>query len=207
MASSRSVCSLCRREGEKLYLKGARCDSAKCAIQRRNYQPGVHPWSRGRPSEYGIQLREKQKTKRYYGVRERQFARYFHKAERMPGNTGENLLSLLERRLDNVVFLLGFTTSRQAARQAVAHGHIRVNGRRCHAASTLVRVGDLIEPLGRERVLKRVKADLEARRGRPAPSWLSLDDAQLQGRVADLPKREHVEFPIEEQLIVELMSR
>ena len=207
MASPQNVCKLCRREGEKLFLKGSRCDSAKCALQRRNYQPGVHPWSRGRPSEYGIQLREKQKTKRFYGVEERQFKRYFNKAKRMSGNTGENLLLLLERRLDNVVHLLGFTPSRQAARQAVAHGHFRVNGRRCSVPSALVRVGDVVKPMAKEKTAKRAKADLEGRRGRSAPPWLTLDEAELFGKVSDLPKREHVALPVEEQLIVELMSR
>ena len=204
---STNVCKMCRREGEKLFLKGARCETAKCAINKRNYQPGVHPWSRGKPSEYGIQLREKQKTKRFYGVAERQFRRYFRVAERTVGNTGENLLLLLERRLDNVVHLLGITPSRQAARQIVAHGHVRVNGRRCDIPSAIVKVGDVLSARPREKSQKYVKASLEERKGHAVPGWLAFDDTKLEGRVTAVPTREDVLLPVEEQLIVELMSK
>jgi small subunit ribosomal protein S4 len=201
------VCRLCRREGEKLYLKGSRCETAKCAIVRRNFQPGVHPWSRGKPSDYGIRLREKQKVKRFYGVHDRQFERYFRLAQLMPGNTGESLLVLLERRLDNVVFLLGLSPSRRAARQLVAHGHINVNGHRCDSPAALVEIGDTVTVRPKEKIQKLTKASLEDRKGRTLPPWLTFDEAQSAGRVVDTPKREQVEMPIEEQLIVELMSK
>ena len=202
-----NVCKLCRREGEKLFLKGSRCETAKCAINRRNYQPGVHPWSRGKPSEYGIQLREKQKAKRYYGVQERQFKRYFGKAERASGNTGENLLLLLERRLDNVVHMLGLAPSRRAARQIIAHGHIQVNSRKCDIPAALVRVGDTVSIRGREKTKNYVKASLEERKGHSVPDWVTFDETTVKGTIKSLPKREDVQIPIEEQLIVELMSK
>lgn len=205
--TKQSVCKLCRREGVKLYLKGVRCETAKCAITRRNYQPGQHSWTRGKPSEYGVGLREKQKCKRYYGVLERQFRRYFDLANRMSGNTGANLLTLLERRLDSVVYQLGLASSRKGARQMVAHGHVRVNGIRCSASARLVRVGDRITLLGRDKTQKMVKNALEVRKGHSVPSWLSFDDSKLEGAVTALPTRQDVSFEVQEQLIIELMSK
>src|SRR5213592_4606778 len=155
-----SVCQLCRREGMKLYLKGSRCDSPKCAIERRNVPPGMHGYRRGKPSEYGIRLREKQKLKRFYGVFERQFRRYFELASRSPENTGEVLLTIMERRLDNVVHRLGFTPNRASARQLVSHGNIYVNGHLCTIPSALVKVGDIIKVKNAERALKLVRSYL-----------------------------------------------
>jgi small subunit ribosomal protein S4 len=205
--TKQSVCKLCRREGVKLYLKGVRCETAKCAISKRNYQPGQHSWTRGRLSEYGIGLREKQKTKRYYGMLETQFRRFFNIANRMPGNTGANLMTLLERRLDSVVYLLGLATSRKSARQMVAHGHVKVNGRRCTAASRMLRAGDRLTVLGAEKTQKMVKNALEVRKGHTPPPWLVLDESKLEGALTALPKREDVSYEVQEQLIVELMSK
>src|SRR6516162_7388233 len=156
-----SVCQLCRREGIKLYLKGSRCDSPKCAIERRNIPPGMHGYRRGKSSEYGVRLREKQKLKRFYGIFERQFRRYFQLASRSPENTGEVLLSIMERRLDNVVHRLGFAPSRAAARQLVTHGHVTLNGRACNIPSLLVRVNDTIAVKNRPRGLQLVKLNLQ----------------------------------------------
>ncbi len=205
--TKQSVCKLCRREGVKLYLKGVRCETAKCAITRRNYQPGQHSWTRGKPSEYGIGLREKQKCKRYYGVLERQFRRYFDMANRMSGNTGESLLTLLERRLDSVVYQLGMAHSRKNARQMVAHGHIAVNGKRCSAAARLVRLGDRVSVVGREKSKKQVVGALEARKGHSVPSWLLFDESKNEGAVSAMPTRQDVSFEVQEQLIIELMSK
>lgn len=205
--TKQSVCKLCRREGVKLYRKGPRCETAKCAITRRNYQPGQHSWTRGKPSEYGIGLREKQKCKRYYGVLETQFRRYFQMANRMAGNTGTNLLTLLERRLDSVVYQLALSTSRRNARQLVAHGHILVNGRRCSASSRLLRVGDRISVLGRETTKKMVNAARELRKGDALAGWLVFDETKLEGALTALPTRENVSFEVQEQLIIELMSK
>lgn len=205
--TKQSVCKLCRREGVKLYLKGVRCETAKCAITRRNYQPGQHSWTRGKPSEYGIGLREKQKTKRYYGVLERQFRRYFTIANRTAGNTGANLLSLLERRLDSVVFQMGIASSRKGARQLVAHGHVKVNGHRCRASSRLMAVGDRLEIQTRDKSRKLVGDALEVRKGHSAPAWLTFDGSKLEGAVIALPTRDDVSFEVHEQLIVELMSK
>jgi small subunit ribosomal protein S4 len=202
-----SVCKLCRREGEKLYLKGARCESAKCAIVKRNYQPGQHSWSRGRPSDYGVRLREKQKLKRFFGVTERSFRLIFERAARLPGNTGEHMLILLQQRLDNVVQLVGVALSRRHARQLIQHGHVYVNGRRCNIPSALVRRGDTITFSKRDKITKHLKECHEARRGDACPAWLQFDEAAFTAKVAELPKREHLEFPIDEQLVVELMSR
>ena len=202
-----SVCKLCRREGEKLYLKGARCDSAKCAIVKRNYQPGVHSWSRGRPSNYAVRLREKQKLKRFFGVTERAFRKVYHRASRLTGNTGENILVLLQRRLDNVINELGLVQSRRHARQLIAHGHVLVNGHRCDIPSALVRRGDSIAVTRREKVRKVVQEAREARKGEDVPSWLQLDESNLAAKVLELPRRDHLEFPVDEQLVVELMSK
>ncbi|MBL8841664.1 MAG: 30S ribosomal protein S4 [Planctomycetes bacterium] len=202
-----SVCKLCRREGEKLYLKGARCESAKCAIVKRNYQPGQHSWSRGRPSNFGVRLREKQKLKRYFGVSETSFRLVFERAARLPGNTGEHLIKLLLQRLDHVVQLAGISLSRRHARQLIQHGHVFVNGRRCNIPSANVRQGDTLSFSKREKVVKHLKEAQESRKGESVPSWLQLDEAAMTVRVAELPKREHLEFPVDEQLVVELMSR
>ena len=202
------VCRLCRREGQKLFLKGDRCYTNKCAIDRRSYAPGMHGQSRGKkPTEFGIQLREKQKARRIYGVLEKQFRGYFDKAARQKGMTGENLLRILERRLDNVVYRLGFAASRPEARQFVTHGHITVNGKRVDIASYQVKVGEVISIKEKSRELNRVKEMIERLRDRSVPDWLSLDVENVTGTVIQLPSREDVQIPIEEHLIVEKYSR
>ena len=202
-----AVCRLCRRETMKLYLKGDRCYSDKCAIERRNYPPGQHGQGRVKFSEYGQQLREKQKIKRIYGVLERQFRRYFEAAERMKGITGENLLVLLERRLDNVVFRLGFANSRAEARQLVLHRHFKVNGRTVNVPSYLVKPGDTVELKERSRKIARVLDSLEAVARRGVPQWLDLEKEKFRGTVKALPVRSDLTMPIQEQLVVELYSR
>jgi small subunit ribosomal protein S4 len=201
------VCRLCRREGTKLFLKGDRCFSEKCAIERRNYPPGQHGQTRPRFSDYGMQLREKQKVKRIYGLLEKQFENTMSTANRMKGRTGENLLSLLERRLDNVVFRLGFATSRAEARQLVRHGHFLVNGRRATIPSMLVRAGTKITLAESSRQITRIVGALEALERRSVPSWLEIDKDNFEGTVKALPVREEITLPIQEQLIVELYSR
>jgi small subunit ribosomal protein S4 len=201
------VCKQCRREGTKLYLKGQRCDTAKCALTNRNFQPGMHPWSRGRPSEYRIRLREKQRARRFYGVRDEQFRLYMKRAARAKGNTGEVLLTLLERRFDNAIYSLGLTRSRKEARQMIAHGHFELNGRKCDIPSALVRANDTLRARNKPNTVKLVKSSLELNKNKAVPPWLDRDEAQLGGLVKELPNREHVQFEIEEQLIVELMSR
>ena len=202
-----SVCKLCRREGEKLYLKGARCESAKCAIVKRNYQPGQHSWSRGRPSDYGVRMREKQKLKRFYGVPERQFANYYQRATRMKGNTGENLLVLLERCLDNIVYRFGFASDHAEGRQLVRHGHFTVNGKKVNIPSYLVRTGDVVAVVERSKKVKRIGESLGAIERRGVPQWLELDKEQFSGKVKGMPSREDFTMPIREQLIVELYSK
>jgi len=202
-----NVCKLCRREGVKLFLKGNRCETSKCAIQKRNYAPGMHPWARVRHSEYRTQLREKQKLKRYYGVQERQFTNYFKSAVRMKGNTGENLLVLLERRLDNVLFALGFSASRRGARQLIAHGHVLVNGKRCDIPSRRAKPNDRIEISKREKIRKMTTDAFEQRSSYPVPAWLERDGSKLNGRVSGMPARSDVTFDVREQLVVELMSK
>ncbi|MGQ9557129.1 MAG: 30S ribosomal protein S4 [Desulfurispora sp.] len=201
------LCRLCRREGIKLYLKGDRCYSSKCAIDRRSYAPGMHGQRRKKLSEYGLQLREKQKARRIYGVLERQFRTYFERAERQPGVTGENLLRLLERRLDNVVYRLGLATSRQEARQLVLHGHFRLNGRKVNIPSLLVRVGDEIEVREKSRESSRIKELMERAADRTPPAWLEYDANQARGRVVAFPTRDQIDIPVKEQMIVELYSR
>ena len=201
------VCRLCRREGTKLFLKGDRCFSEKCAIERRNYPPGQHGQTRPRFSDYGMQLREKQKVKRIYGLLEKQFENTMSAANRMKGRTGENLLSLLERRLDNVVFRLGFATSRAEARQLVRHGHFLVNGRRATIPSMLVRPGTKITLAEGSRQITRIAGALEALERRSVPSWLEIDKDNFEGTVKALPVRDEITLPIQEQLIVELYSR
>jgi len=187
-------------------LKGARSESGK--LERRMFPPGVHNWRRGRGSDYGVRLREKQKVKRYYGVRDRQFMNYFRQAEKTTGNTGAALLSLLERRLDNVIYKLGFAPSRFAARQTVSHGHIYVNGRRLNIPSYLVNVGDKITVKPAERSQKLIRSRLEELGGEPnVQNWLKLDLTKLEGEIVAMPTRDDVSLPIEEHLIVEFCSR
>jgi small subunit ribosomal protein S4 len=199
-------CRLCRREGMKLFLKGARCFTDKCAIERRNYPPGQHGLNRGKLTPFGVQLREKQKAKRIYGVVEDQFRRYFHEAEREKGVTGENLLKLLECRLDNVVHRLGFASSRREARQMVAHGHYQVNGRKVSVPSFLVAVGDVVQLRPTSKMGARVDDNLNAGRGQ-VPQWLTLDPNEKKGTVRSMPLREDIQIPVSEQLIVELYSK
>ena len=199
-------CRLCRREGMKLFLKGARCFTDKCAIERRNYPPGQHGLNRGKLTQFGIQLREKQKAKRIYGVVESQFRGYFHDAEREKGVTGENLLRLLELRLDNVVHRLGFAASRRESRQMVAHGHFQVNGRKVSVPSFLVAVGDVVQLRATSKLVARVDDNLNAGRGQ-VPQWLTLDPNDKKGTVRSLPLREDIQIPVSEQLIVELYSK
>ncbi len=202
------VCRLCRRERMKLFLKGERCFKEKCAIERRGYPPGQHGQRRGRKAMgYGIQLREKQKVKRIYGVLESQFRLYFQEADRRQGITGENLLQILERRLDNVVFSLGFASSRAQARQLVRHGHILVAGRKVSIPSFQVRVDQEVVVREKSRVNPQIRASLESATGRGVPEWLSLDAANFTGKVLALPSRDEIKLPVQEQLIVELYSR
>ncbi|MBO8158067.1 30S ribosomal protein S4 [Thermosyntropha sp.] len=203
-----SVCRQCRREGEKLYLKGDRCYSDKCAMERRPYAPGVHGQGRRQKlSEYGIQLREKQKTKRIYGVQEKQFRNYFAKADRQKGITGENLLILLERRLDNVVYRLGFASSRREARQLVSHGHFTVNGRKANIPSMLVKVGDVIQVKEGSKSSPKFQELKEQAAYKTVPEWLSVDVENMKGTVLAYPTRDQIDTPVKEQLIVELYSR
>ena len=203
-----SVCRLCRREGLKLFLKGERCYTDKCAFERRGYPPGQHGQGRIKFSDYGIQLREKQKVKRIYGVSERQFRNYFEKADRQKGITGTNLLLLLERRLDNTVYRLGFTTSRQEARQLAGHGHVLVNGIKVNIPSYLVKPNDVIEIKGKSQGMERIKDSLEGVARKGVPSWLELKKDQRKGIVKGWPIREELTTPpIQEQLIVELYSK
>ncbi|GMV39232.1 MAG: 30S ribosomal protein S4 [Myxococcales bacterium] len=201
------VCRLCRREGMKLMLKGERCYTEKCAIERRGYAPGQHGQRRSKLSEYGQQLREKQKVKRMYGLLEKQFRRYFALAERKKGITGENLLQLLERRLDNVIYRMGFAGNRSEARQLVRHGHFRLNGRRADVPSILVRAGDVLELKERSRSVARIVESLDSVDRRGVPQWVDLDKGSFKGMVRSLPAREDIMMPIDEQLIVELYSK
>jgi small subunit ribosomal protein S4 len=201
-----AVCRLCRREGLKLFLKGSRCFTEKCAIERRNYPPGQHGLGRSKQSPYAQQLREKQKAKRIYGLLEGQFRRYFERAEREKGVTGENLLRLLERRLDNVVFRLGFAASRAEARQMVAHGHVQVNGRKVSLPSFLVRAGDQVQLRPTSTLQERIAENVSAGRGQ-VPQWLELVAAERRGVVRSLPLRDDIQIPVQEQLIVELYSK
>jgi small subunit ribosomal protein S4 len=201
------VCRLCRREGMKLFLKGDRCFKDKCAIERRNYAPGQHGRRRSKVLGYGIQLREKQKVKRIYGLLERQFRTYFARAEKKTGITGENLLRQLELRLDNVVYSLGFAASRAQARQLVRHGHIEVNGKKINIPSYQVRKGDAIQVREKSRKNEQIRQAVETASGRGIPAWLQLNPDQFLGTVMDVPKREDIRLPIQEQLIVELYSK
>ena len=202
-----SACRLCRRENLKLYLKGERCYSDKCAFERRSYPPGQHGQGRVKFSNYGVQLREKQKVKRMYGLVEKQFRNFFVKAERMKGITGINLLLLLERRLDNLVYRLGFANSRSEARQMVRHSHFLVQGKKVNIPSYLVKVGQVIELREKSRKIAKIGESLEGVARRGIPSWLELEKEQFRGRLVSLPSREDLTMPIKEQLIVELYSK
>ncbi len=202
-----AVCRLCRREGTKLFLKGDRCFSAKCGIERRAYPPGQHGQGRVRFSDYGAQLREQQKVKRMYGLLEKQFAETMNRASRMKGRAGENLLVLLERRLDNVVFRMGFSTSRAEARQLVGHGHFLINGRRASIPSMLVKPGAVISVAEKSRKIARIAGALETLESRSVPQWVEINKESFEGTVKSLPVREDITMPIQEQLIVEWYSR
>ena len=200
-------CKLCRREGMKLFLKGQRCFTDKCAISRRDYPPGVHAQRRSKITDYGLHLREKQKLKRIYGVLESQFRLYFRKAARTKGNTGATLLSLLERRLDNVVLASGFALSRNHARQMINHGHFRVNDRRVDVASYSVRPGDKVSVRQHQKTVKMVTEALEVNKSQAVPDWIVVQGDKMLAEVVRIPTREHVPHPIQEQLIVELCSK
>jgi small subunit ribosomal protein S4 len=202
-----SVCRLCRREGMKLFLKGDRCFTNKCAIERRNFPPGQHGKRRSKILGYGIQLREKQKLKRFYGVLEGQFRLTFEAAERMRGVAGENLLSLLERRLDNVVHRLGFSGSRAQARQLVRHGHVRVNGKKVNVPSYVVGAGAVVSVKEKSKTNPLIAGAVETAKGRGIPAWLELNASEFQGKVVTLPKRADVALQVNEKLIVELYSK
>jgi small subunit ribosomal protein S4 len=202
-----AVCRQCRREGMKLFLKGDRCYSDKCAITKRSFAPGQHGKMRKKMSEYGMQLREKQKTRRYYGVLETQFRRYFELAEKKPGITGENLLTILESRLDNVVYRLGFANSRPEARQLVVHNHFTVNGKKVNIPSYLVKAGDVVAISKKSLESDKIKMILEATAARAVPAWLDLDRTTYQAKVVSLAPREAVDLQVEETLIVELYSK
>ena len=202
-----AVCRMCRREGTKLFLKGDRCFSPKCAIERRAYPPGQHGQGRTRFSDYGVQLREKQKVKRMYGLLEKQFAATMTKASRMKGRAGENLLILLERRLDNVVFRMGFATSRAEARQLVKHGHFTVDGRKAMTPSIVLKPGAKVVVREKSQKIARITGALEALEGRSVPQWLEIDKDSYAGTVKGMPTRDDITLPIQEQLIVELYSR
>jgi len=203
-----AVCRLCRREGIELYLKGDRCFTDKCAIKRRGYPPGQHGQRRMKKhSDYGVQLREKQKARRIYGLLEKQFHNYFEKADRMKGKTGDNLLILLERRLDNVVFKLGFAVTRRESRQLVRHGHFLVKGKRVNIPSFLVRTGDIVEMRERSRKIPSVNESLDAVIRKGIPAWLELERENFRGSVKNIPSRTDITEPIQEQLIVELYSK
>jgi small subunit ribosomal protein S4 len=202
------VCRLCRREGMKLFLKGERCYTKKCAIEKRNFAPGQHGKTRkSKLAGYGVQLREKQKVKRIYGVLEDQFRRYFEQAERTRGITGETLLQLLERRLDNVAYRLGFATSRAQARQLVRHGHFIVNGRKVDIPSFSVKPGDVVGIRQSSRTNPSIVHALEEVKGRGVPEWLSFDQAAMSAKIGSVPTREQINLPVQEQLIVELYSK
>ena len=202
-----AVCRLCRREGQKLYLKGDRCYSDKCAIARREYAPGQHGQGRKKISEYGLQLREKQKVKRYYGIAEKQFAHYFELASKKSGIVGENLLVLCESRLDNVCYRAGFGMSRPEARQLVRHGHFTVNGKKVNIPSYIIKEGDVIALTDKSKDSPKIKAVLESNEGKSVPAWLSLDANAHSVKVERLANREDIEYAINETLIVELYSK
>ncbi|HOJ09483.1 MAG TPA: 30S ribosomal protein S4 [Clostridiales bacterium] len=200
-------CKLCRREGEKLFLKGERCYTDKCSVGRRGYAPGQHGQQRRKLSEYGMQLREKQKARRFYGVLEKQFRKYFDMATNMKGVTGENLLKLLESRMDNVVYRLGFANSRPEARQLVKHNHFTVNGKKVNIPSYLLNPGDVVAVAEKSKNSEKIKSIVENTSGKIIPGWLELDLDNLSGKVVTLPSREEIDLPVKEYLIVELYSK
>lgn len=202
-----ATCKLCRREGAKLFLKGERCYSDKCSFTRRAYAPGQHGQGRKKVSEYGLQMREKQKTRRYYGILESQFAGYYEDAVRMPGTTGENLLRICESRLDNIVYRLGLACSRAEARQLVVHGHYTVNGKRVNIPSYRVKEGDIVAVCEKSRNSDKMKAIVETCGARPIPMWLDLNKETLEAKVVRLPNREDIDLDVQELLIVEYYSR
>lgn len=202
-----SVCKLCRREGEKLFLKGSRCYSDKCAIERRPYPPGQHGQRRTKISDFGVQLREKQKLKRLYGIQEKPMRNLFDKAIRMKGVTGENLLTQLERRFDNVVYRIGFAASRKEARQLVKHYHFLVNGKKANVPSMIINKGDVIQLCEKSKQSQKLTGSLEANSIREVPAWLDVDKANFKATVTDLPKRDDITSQIEERLVVELYSK
>ena len=202
-----SVCRLCRRENMKLFLKGDRCFSDKCSFDRRGYPPGEHGQKRGKMSDYGMQLREKQKVRRIYGVSEQQFRIFFKEADRQKGVTGSNLLNLLERRLDNVVFRMGFVNSRNQGRHFVRHNHFTVNGKKANSPSFLIKKGDVVELKEKSRSIQAISDSLEAVVRRGMPQWIELDKDNFKGSVTGMPAREDITLPIQEQLVVELYSK
>ena len=202
-----AVCRLCRREGKKLFLKGERCYSEKCSVGIRAYAPGQHGQGRKKSSEYGLQLRAKQTARRFYGVQENQFHHYFEIAERKQGITGDNLLKILEGRLDNVVYRVGFASSRAEARQLVGHGHFEVNGSRVDIASYLLKAGDVVTVCEKSRGSEKIKAVVEANSARPVPQWIDVNRDDLSAKVVALPERDQIDAPVEEQLIVEFYSK
>ena len=202
-----AVCRLCRREGKKLFLKGERCYSEKCSVGIRGYAPGQHGQGRKKSSEYGLQLRAKQTARRFYGVQENQFHHYFEIAERKQGITGDNLLKILESRLDNVVYRVGFASSRAEARQLVGHGHFEVNGSRVDIASYLLKAGDVVTICEKSRGSEKIKAVLEANSARPVPQWIDVNRDAFSAKVINLPNRDQIDAPVEEQLIVEFYSK
>jgi len=202
-----AVCRLCRREGQKLFLKGERCYSDKCSVGIRGYAPGQHGQGRKKSSEYGLQLRAKQTARRFYGVQEKQFHHYFEIAERKQGVTGTNLLRILESRLDNVVYRAGYASSRAEARQLVGHGHFEVNGHRVDIASYLLKAGEVVSICEKSRSSEKIKAVVEANAAKPVPQWLDVNRDALSVKVVNLPERDQIEAPVDEQLIVELYSK
>ncbi|HMK44890.1 MAG TPA: 30S ribosomal protein S4 [Dissulfurispiraceae bacterium] len=201
------LCRLCRREGEKLFLKGTRCTTEKCGVERRKYAPGQHGQNRGKISDYGIQLREKQKVRRVYGIMERQFRLYFEEAATSKGITGEVLLQMLERRLDNAVFRMGFGANRRQARQLVKHGHFLVNGRRVDIPSYLLRSGDVVQVVEGSREVSTIVDNLAIAEHRGIPAWIEFDAQAFRGKFVRIPTREEIQLPVQEQLIVELYSK
>lgn len=202
-----SVCKQCRREGQKLFLKGQRCYTDKCAVGRRAYAPGQHGQGRHKTSEYGLQMRAKQMTKRFYGVLESQFRKYYDMAAKKQGKTGEEMLTLLERRLDNVVYRLGWASSRPEARQFVTHGHVSVNGKRVDIPSYLTSAGEVVSIMEKSRKSEKMKGVVEANASRPVPKWLDVNRETLEGKVVALPAREEIDLPVDETLIVEYYSK
>jgi len=201
------LCRVCRREGDKLFLKGDRCFTEKCSVERRKYPPGQHGQRRTKISDYGIQLREKQKTRKSYGLFEKQFRIYFHEAERKKGATGESLLQLLERRLDSAVFRMGFAINRREARQFITHGHFTVNGRAVSIPSYLVKAGDVVEVKEKSRKIPSLADNMSRLENRGIPAWVEVDSASFKGKVLHIPSREEMQLPVQEQLIVELYSK